>query len=73
MITLLSLKNDFVFKSLFTRNPDVLTDLINCVPGLSGSDRIVSVKILNPLILPEEITKKFIVPDIRASDSSGRE
>ncbi|MEZ4524829.1 MAG: Rpn family recombination-promoting nuclease/putative transposase [Desulfobacterales bacterium] len=73
MTKLLSVKNDLVFKMLFTRNPDVLTDLINCVLNLSGPDRIVSVKILNPLVLPEEITKKFIVLDIRASDSSGRE
>jgi len=73
MTKLLSLKIDLVFKVLLTRNPDVLTDLINCVLGLSGPDMIVSVKIRNPLVLPGEITKKFIVLDIRASDSSGRE
>jgi predicted transposase/invertase (TIGR01784 family) len=70
---LLSPKNDFVFKKLFASDAEILTDLINHALGRSGPDRIVSVDILNPEIPPEEIEKKFIVLDIRATDETGRE
>jgi predicted transposase/invertase (TIGR01784 family) len=73
MKPLLSPKNDFVFKKLFASDAEILTDLINHVLGRSGPDRIVSVDILNPEIPPEEIEKKFIVLDIRATDETGRE
>ncbi len=73
MKTLLTPKNDFVFKKLFTGDTEILTGLLNCVLDLSGPERIISVEILNPDILPEEIGKKFIILDIRAADSSGTE
>ena len=73
MKLLLSPKNDFVFKKLFASDAEILTDLINQALGRSGPDRIVSVDILNPEIPPEEIEKKFIVLDIRATDETRRE
>ncbi|MFP4031395.1 MAG: Rpn family recombination-promoting nuclease/putative transposase [Desulfococcaceae bacterium] len=73
MQPLLSPKNDYVFKKLFTSDAEILTDLINHALGRSGPDRIVSVEIRNPEIPPEEIEKKFIVLDIRAADESGHE
>jgi predicted transposase/invertase (TIGR01784 family) len=73
MQPLLSPKNDYVFKKLFTGDTEILADLINHALGRSGPDRIVSVDIRNPEIPPEEIEKKFIVLDIRAVDESGHE
>jgi len=34
----LSPKNDFVFKKLFTKDTDILTDLINSALGLSSHE-----------------------------------
>lgn len=65
---LLTPKNDYVFKSLFCRDPEILADLINCVLQPPEQKRIVEVKIKNPGILPEELNKKFIVLDVRAED-----
>lgn len=31
MQKLLSLKNDYVFKKIFSKEPEILIDLINCV------------------------------------------
>jgi predicted transposase/invertase (TIGR01784 family) len=73
MKPLLSLKNDFVFRILFTRDVEILKDLLNNVLGLRGGGRIASVEVKNPEILPEEIEKKFIVLDVRAVDDVGRE
>lgn len=69
----LSPKNDFVFKKLFTKDTDILTDLINSALGLSSRRRIVSVEIKNAEIPPKEIEKKFIILDILAIDGSGKE
>ena len=69
----LSPKNDFVFKKLFTSDTEILTDLINNALELTGSDRIISVEVNNPDILPDELERKFIILDIRAVDGSGHE
>jgi predicted transposase/invertase (TIGR01784 family) len=68
---LLTPKSDLVFKKLLAENPDILTDLINSVLKLPAERRIRSVEVKNPVILPEEITRKFIVMDIMATDESG--
>lgn len=73
MKNLLSLKNDYVFKKLFSQNTEILMDLINCVLNLSKESGIVSVAIKNPDILADEIEKKYIILDIRAVDESGNE
>ncbi|MGE0083693.1 MAG: Rpn family recombination-promoting nuclease/putative transposase [Desulfococcaceae bacterium] len=73
MKTLLTPKNDYVFKRLFAEHPDILTDLINCVLSLPQENRIVSVEVKNPDIPPDEIDKKFITLDIRAVDCAGNE
>lgn len=73
MKNLLTPKNDLVFKLLFTAETDVLADLISAVIGLSGNRRIRSVKVKNPIRLPEkEIKQKFIILDILATDRKGR-
>ena len=71
MKKLLSPKLDLVFKMLFTRDTEVLADLINAVLGRTGEKRICSVDIRNPQILPEDIVRKFIILDILATDESG--
>ncbi|QTA81935.1 Putative transposase, RpnA-like [Desulfonema limicola] len=73
MLKLLSLKNDFVFKKIFSQNTEILIDLINSVLRLPEESGIVSVTVKNPEILPDEIEKKFIILDVRAVDQSGNE
>ena len=67
---LLDPKNDYVFKRLFAQRIDLLTDLVNLVRG--GAEPLKLTEILNPHILPEDITGKQIVLDVRALDSRGR-
>jgi len=69
-ITLLDPKLDFVFKRLFTESPDLLTDLINAVR--STEPPVVELSILNPEIVPEELSGKHIVLDILAVDATGK-
>lgn len=71
MARLLTPKLDFVFKKLFCEDTEILTDLINSVLDLPEVRRIRSVRIKNPIVLPEEITHKFIVLDILATDKAG--
>lgn len=70
-MTLLNPKLDIVFKKLFTSDTSLLTDLINAVLKLPKEQRIRSVEVKNPTVLPEEITQKYIVLDILAADKSG--
>ena len=67
---LLDPKNDYVFKRLFAQRIDLLTDLVNLVRG--GAEALQLTEVLNPNILPEDITGKQIVLDVRALDSRGR-
>jgi len=73
MDNLLTPKLDLVFKLLFTKDDDLLTDLLNAVLNLSAKKRICSVKVINPAILPETVRQKFIILDIRATDESDRQ
>jgi predicted transposase/invertase (TIGR01784 family) len=70
---LLTPKLDLVFKMLFTKDDDLLTDLLNAVLNLSAEKRICTVKVLNPVILPETVRQKFIILDIRATDAGDRQ
>ncbi|OQY58976.1 MAG: hypothetical protein B6245_08995, partial [Desulfobacteraceae bacterium 4572_88] len=72
MTFLLSPKIDIVFKKLFTQDTELLADLLNAVLDLPDDRQIESVEVKNPAILPEELTKKFIVLDIRATDNQKR-
>ena len=73
MNNLLTPKLDLVFKMLFTKDDDLLTDLLNAVLNLSAEKRICTVKVLNPAILPETVRQKYIILDIRATDESDRQ
>ena len=37
---LLPLHNDYIFKALFVRNPDILLDLINALPQFTGEHKV---------------------------------
>src|SRR5690606_19082073 len=66
----LSLCNDLVFKVLFATHLPLLTDLINAVRYPAPP---VTVRgILNPHILPAELTSKSVVLDILAEDTQGQ-
>ena len=68
---LLPLSNDFVFKAVFAKNPDLLTDLLNSFPEFSGEKRIRNLRVLNPE-LPKKFHKdKLSILDISAEDISG--
>ncbi|MDM8525605.1 Rpn family recombination-promoting nuclease/putative transposase [Desulfococcaceae bacterium HSG8] len=69
---LLSPRLDLIFKKIFTKDMEILADLINSVLDLSGDRKIRTVVVKNPAILPEELTKKFIILDIRATDNENR-
>ncbi len=72
MKPLLTPKLDFVFKLLFTQDAEILADLISSVLDLPEKRRILSAEVKNPVIVPEELTKKIIALDIRATDGHGR-
>jgi predicted transposase/invertase (TIGR01784 family) len=65
----LTLANDLLFKTLFTRQPHLLADLINAVRHDQPPVQVLD--ILNPSIPPETPSHKQIVLDILARDASG--
>ena len=72
MKQLLTPKLDLIFKLLFTQDTSILLDMVNTVLASPEHLRLRSLEIKNPTILPEEdLTKKFIVLDIRAVDDYG--
>ena len=58
---LLDPRNDYVFKRIFAQRVDLLSDLVNVIRG--DAERLTLTEVLNPTILPEEITGKGIVLD----------
>ncbi len=67
---LLDPKNDFVFKKIFSKAPELLCDLINAVR--IDHPIITEIEVLNPTIEPQELTGKHIVLDILAQDIDGK-
>lgn len=71
MSRLLSPKIDFVFRVLFTRDVEILKDLLNNVLGVKGDDRIASVEVKNSEILPfpssnpDDFHYRFAFRDVR--------
>ena len=67
---LLDPKNDYVFKRLFADSPELLAELISAVR--CDEPPLQVLQVLNPQILPEDITGKTIELDVLARDSRGR-
>lgn len=65
----LALSNDLVFKTLFSRQPHLLTDLINAVRYRYPPIQVVQIR--NPNILPADVSSKQIILDILAKDACG--
>lgn len=65
----LPLSNDLVFKTLFSRQLHLLTDLINAVRYRYPPIQVVQVR--NPNILPSDVSSKQIILDILAQDTQG--
>jgi predicted transposase/invertase (TIGR01784 family) len=72
MSLLLPLYNDFVFKALLVKNPDILLDILNSFPTFQGMHRIKEITILNPELPKSTDLEKGSILDIRATDESGR-
>ncbi|MCQ9616629.1 Rpn family recombination-promoting nuclease/putative transposase [Paenalcaligenes niemegkensis] len=66
----LSLYNDLVFKTLFSRYPQLLADLINSIRHHAAP--VTVERILNPTILPQDLASKEIVLDILVQDADGQ-
>lgn len=66
---LLPLSNDLVFKVLFSRQRHLLSDLINAVRH--GLPPVSVVDVLNPDLLPDDVTGKQVVLDVLARDAHG--
>lgn len=74
MAPLLTPKLDLVFKLLFTQDTAILLNLVNAILAAPEHLRLTSLDVKNPTLLPEEdLSKKFIVLDIRAKDERGRQ
>ena len=67
---LLDPRNDYVFKRIFAQRVDLLSDLVNVIRG--DAEPLTLTEVLNPTILPEEVTGKGIVLDVKALDAQGR-
>ncbi len=67
---LLDPRNDYVFKRIFASRINLLNDLVNVVRGDAAP--LILTEVLNPNILPEDITGKEIILDILAVDDQGR-
>ena len=68
---LLPFTNDFVFKAIFGRNPDILLDLLNSFPEFAGDKQIQDIQILNPEIPKDILSEKLSILDIHAVDKMG--
>ena len=68
-VDLLDPKNDYVFKRLFADSPELLAELISAVR--KDEPPLEVLQVLNPHILPEDLTGKPIELDVLARDSTG--
>ena len=66
--------NDMVFKVVFASatNDHLLRALLNALLGLTGTERITEIHILNPYVDKTYLTEKGVVLDIKARDGQGQ-
>ncbi|MCB1179546.1 MAG: Rpn family recombination-promoting nuclease/putative transposase, partial [Leptospiraceae bacterium] len=69
----LTLTENFVFKSIFGSNTDILIDLLNSFPSFQGDKKIIDLTILNPEIPKGKLSEKLSILDIKAEDRSGNQ
>ena len=68
---LLELTSDFVFRTLFTRSPNSLIDLINSVLEFKGEQKIKGLTLQPPELPKDYLKDKSGVLDIKAQSHSG--
>jgi len=66
------LKNDFLFRKIFTQNPDLMAALLNDLLELDGDERIAEVEILAPDQAPEIPAFKLSIVDVKCRQHTGR-
>ena len=71
MAKLLSLTSDFVFRTLFTRSPNSLIDLINSVLEFKGEFRVKSLVLQPAETLKDYLADKSAILDIKAQSCAG--
>jgi predicted transposase/invertase (TIGR01784 family) len=67
----LPLTDNFLFKVIFSKNEDLLLDLLNSFPEFQEEKKIQSLKVLNPELPKAEEIEKLSILDIHAEDISG--
>jgi predicted transposase/invertase (TIGR01784 family) len=71
-IKLFPLTNDYVFKSVFVKDPRLLVSLLNAILFLDGNREIEEVEILNPELPKDSHDEKNSILDMKAKDKGGR-
>jgi predicted transposase/invertase (TIGR01784 family) len=68
------IKNDIAFRKIFgtAKKSICLISFLNAVLELEGMDRIKSVTLLNPYLIPRLSDEKSSIIDVRATDQKGR-
>ncbi len=66
------LKNDFLFRKIFTENLDLLAALLSDLLELEGDERISHVELLSPEQAPEIPAFKLSIVDVKCWQPSGR-
>jgi predicted transposase/invertase (TIGR01784 family) len=66
------LKNDFIFRKIFTQNPDLMAALLSDLLELEGDERIAHVDILPPDQAPEIPSFKLSIVDVKCRQHNGR-
>lgn len=68
---LLPLYDNYIFKKVFTKDKEILLDLLNSFPQFQAKKKIKKIRILNPEILGSKKKVKDTILDIHAEDLSG--
>ncbi|MDR0575497.1 MAG: Rpn family recombination-promoting nuclease/putative transposase [Tannerella sp.] len=65
-------KNDYVFKCVFGKHPDLLLSFLNALMPFEPDRRIESLEYIPNEMVPENPAKKHSVVDVRCKDNYGR-
>jgi predicted transposase/invertase (TIGR01784 family) len=66
------LKNDFLFRKIFTQHPELMAALLSDLLELEGDERIAHVDILSPDQAPEIPAFKLSIVDVKCRQHTGR-
>lgn len=66
------LKNDFVFRRVFGKHPELTAALLNDLLEFEGSERIASLELLSPEQAPDVPGAKLSILDVKCKDQTGR-